>query len=76
LIGRAVEGALLGAYLHVSCTAKPVAAIQRADRNIDELLEDLDRTFQRLRQSGIDEGLFDVTTGFEVLNVEEMMQTT
>ncbi|MBU4009666.1 MAG: F0F1 ATP synthase subunit gamma, partial [Proteobacteria bacterium] len=40
-------------------------------RNIDELLEDLNRTFHRLRQSGIDEELFDVISGFEALNIEE-----
>jgi hypothetical protein len=34
---------------------------------IDELLEDLKRTFHRLRQNGIDEELFDVVSGFEVL---------
>jgi hypothetical protein len=47
------------------------AAMQRADKNIDELLEDLNGTFHRLRQSGIDEELFDVISGFEALSVEE-----
>jgi F-type H+-transporting ATPase subunit gamma len=41
--------------------------MQRADKNIGELLEDLNRTFHRLRQSGIDAELFDVTSGFEEL---------
>ena len=41
--------------------------MQRADQNIDELLEDLNGTFHRLRQSGIDEELFDVISGFEAL---------
>ena len=36
-------------------------------RNIDELLEQLHGTFHRLRQSGIDEELFDVVAGFEAL---------
>ena len=47
--------------------ASRLAAMQRADKNIDELLEDLNGTFHRLRQSGIDEELFDVIAGFEEL---------
>jgi F-type H+-transporting ATPase subunit gamma len=47
--------------------ASRLAAMQRADRNIDELREDLNRTFHRLRQNGIDEELFDVVSGFEAL---------
>jgi F-type H+-transporting ATPase subunit gamma len=49
--------------------ASRLAAMQRAEKNIDELLEDLNRTFHRLRQSGIDEELFDVIAGFEALTV-------
>jgi F-type H+-transporting ATPase subunit gamma len=48
--------------------ASRLAAMQRAESNIDELLEDLNRTFHRLRQSGIDEELFDVIAGFEALS--------
>jgi F-type H+-transporting ATPase subunit gamma len=48
--------------------ASRLAAMQRADKNIDELLEDLNRTFHRVRQSGIDEELFDVVSGFEALS--------
>ena len=51
--------------------ASRLAAMQRADKNIDELLEDLNGAFHRLRQSGIDEELFDVISGFEALNVEQ-----
>ena len=51
--------------------ASRLAAMQRADKNIDELLEDINGTFHRLRQSGIDEELFDVISGFEALSVEE-----
>ena len=47
--------------------ASRLAAMERADRNIDELLETLRGTFHRLRQSGIDEELFDVIAGFEAL---------
>ena len=47
--------------------ASRLAAMERADKNIDELLEQLHGTFHRLRQSGIDEELFDVVSGFEAL---------
>jgi F-type H+-transporting ATPase subunit gamma len=47
--------------------ASRLAAMERADKNIDELLETLHGTFHRLRQSGIDEELFDVISGFEAL---------
>jgi len=70
--------ALIREYLFVSLfracaeslaseNASRLAAMQRADKNIDELLEDLNGTFQRLRQSGIDEELFEVISGFEAL---------
>ena len=45
--------------------------MQRAEGNIKELLEDLNRTFHRLRQSSIDEELFDVVSGFEALKKEQ-----
>jgi F-type H+-transporting ATPase subunit gamma len=47
--------------------ASRLAAMQRAEKNIEELQEDLNRTFHRLRQSDIDEELFDVISGFEAL---------
>jgi F-type H+-transporting ATPase subunit gamma len=47
--------------------ASRLAAMERADKNIDELLENLHGTFHRLRQSSIDEELFDVISGFEAL---------
>jgi len=47
--------------------ASRLAAMERADKNIDELLEHLHGDFHRLRQSGIDEELFDVISGFEAL---------
>jgi F-type H+-transporting ATPase subunit gamma len=70
--------ALIREYLFVSLfracaeslaseNASRLAAMERADRNIDELLEDLNGNFHRLRQSGIDEELFDVISGFESL---------
>jgi F-type H+-transporting ATPase subunit gamma len=71
--------ALIREYLFVSLfracaeslaseNASRLAAMQRADKNIDELLEHLNGTFHRLRQSGIDEELFDVISGFEALS--------
>ena len=73
--------ALIREYLFVSLfracaeslaseNASRLAAMQRADKNIDDLLETLNRTFHRLRQSGIDEELFDVTAGFEALSTD------
>jgi F-type H+-transporting ATPase subunit gamma len=50
--------------------ASRLAAMQRAEKNIDELLGDLNRSFHRLRQSGIDEELFDVISGFEALKTD------
>jgi F-type H+-transporting ATPase subunit gamma len=44
-----------------------LAAMQRAEKNIKEILEDLNRTFFRIRQEAIDEELFDVIAGFEAL---------
>jgi F-type H+-transporting ATPase subunit gamma len=74
--------ALIRGYLFVSTfracaeslaseNASRLAAMQRADKNIGELLEDLNGKFHRLRQSGIDEELFDVVSGFEALSGEE-----
>jgi F-type H+-transporting ATPase subunit gamma len=79
--GTATLRALIREYLFVSLfracaeslaseNASRLAAMQRADKNIDELLEDLNRTFHRLRQSSIDEELFDVVSGFEALSVK------
>lgn len=47
--------------------ASRLAAMQRAEKNIDELLETLHGSFHHLRQSSIDEELFDVIAGFEAL---------
>lgn len=77
--GSATLRALIREYLFVSLfracaeslaseNASRLAAMQRADKNIGELLEHLNRTFHRLRQSGIDEELFDVISGFEALS--------
>lgn len=47
--------------------ASRLAAMQRADRNIGELLTELGAKFHRLRQGGIDEELFDVVAGFDAM---------
>jgi len=76
--GTGTLRAFISGYLFVSIfracaeslaseNASRLAAMQRADKNIDELLEDLNRTFHRSRQNGIDEELFDVVSGFEAL---------
>lgn len=48
--------------------ASRLSAMQRAEKNIDELLENLTREFDRVRQSAIDEELSDVLAGYELLN--------
>ena len=47
--------------------ASRLAAMQRAEKNIKEIPEDLNRIFHRIRQEAIDEELFDVVSGFEAL---------
>jgi len=70
--------ALIHEYLFVSLfracaeslaseNASRLTAMQRAEKNIDELLEDLNRRFHQMRQRGIDEELFDLISGFEAL---------
>jgi F-type H+-transporting ATPase subunit gamma len=76
--GTATLRALIREYLFVSLfracaeslaseNASRLASMQRADKNIDELLDSLNGNFHRLRQSSIDEELFDVISGFEAL---------
>jgi len=47
--------------------ATRLAAMQRADKNIQDIQEDLKRRYQRMRQGAIDEELFDVLSGYELL---------
>ena len=49
--------------------------MQRAEKNIDELQNDLSHKFHSLRQSSIDEELFDVVSGFEALKDNRMHKT-
>jgi F-type H+-transporting ATPase subunit gamma len=83
--GTATLRALIREYLFVSLfracaeslaseNASRLAAMQRADKNIDDLLEDLNGAFHRLRQSGIDEELFDVVSGFEAISKGQVHQ--
>jgi F-type H+-transporting ATPase subunit gamma len=78
-IGSATVRALIREYLFVSLfracaeslaseNASRLAAMDRADRNIDGLLDKLQASFHRLRQSSIDEELFDVIAGFDALS--------
>jgi len=80
--GTGTLRALIREYLFISLfracaeslaseNASRLAAMERADRNINDLLENLHGTFHRLRQSGIDEELFDVISGFEALSPED-----
>lgn len=70
--------ALVSEYLFVSLfracaqsmaseNASRLTAMQRAEENIDGLLDGLRQSHNRLRQSSIDEELFDVIAGFEAL---------
>ncbi len=45
-----------------------LTAMQRAEKNIEDLSAGLHQSFHRLRQSSIDEELFDVVAGFKALN--------
>jgi F-type H+-transporting ATPase subunit gamma len=47
--------------------ASRLAAMQHAEKNIDNLLEELERTYHQERQKNIDEELFDIVAGFEAL---------
>lgn len=47
--------------------ASRLAAMHRAEKNIGELLDSMHQQFHQLRQSGIDEELFDQVSGSEAL---------
>ena len=51
--------------------ASRLAAMQRAEKSIDDMLVDLNRKFHRMRQELIDEELFDVISGYEALLAKE-----
>ena len=54
--------------------ASRLDAMQRAEKNISDMLEDFGKKYHRLRQSSIDEELFDVVSGFEALNNKKSRQ--
>lgn len=71
--------ALLREYLFVSLfracaeslaaeNASRLSAMQRAEKNIDELLDEFTRSYNERRQADIDEELFDVISGFQALD--------
>ena len=47
--------------------ASRLAAMERAEKNIDDLLAEMRAAYNRLRQNGIDAELFDLVAGFEAL---------
>jgi len=76
--GATTLRALIREYLFISLfracaeslaseNASRLAAMERADRNIEDLLDHLHGRFHRQRQGSIDEELFDVTAGYEAL---------
>ncbi len=78
VIGEETLKALIREYLFISLfracaeslaseNAARLNAMQRAEKNIEELLEFLNQDFHHLRQAGIDEELFDVIAGYELL---------
>jgi len=70
--------ALITEYLFVSIykacaeslaseNASRLEAMLRAEKNIEELLDGLNRNYRHQRQTGIDEELFDLVAGYEAL---------
>jgi F-type H+-transporting ATPase subunit gamma len=47
--------------------ASRLAAMQRAEKNIEDMLEEMERRFHRIRQESIDEELFEVISGYDSL---------
>ncbi len=77
--------ALIGEYLFVSLfrafaasmaaeNAARLAAMQRAEKNIEEMEDELSTRYHSLRQSTITEELLDVISGFEALTSEESQE--
>jgi F-type H+-transporting ATPase subunit gamma len=76
LDGHTTLRALVREYLFISLfracaeslaaeNASRLAAMDRAEQNIGDVLTGFHASFHRMRQSGIDEELFDVVAGFE-----------
>jgi len=61
-------------FLYQACAKSLVSensilleAMQRADKSIDKTLENLQKEYNHLRQSNIDEELFDLLSSYEAL---------
>ncbi len=74
--GEQTLRALVREYLFVSLykacaeslaseNASRLSAMQRAEKNINELVADLNQSYRRQRQTSIDEELFEVLSGYE-----------
>lgn len=71
---RSLTRSLIAVDLHraiaetaVAVHRSRLASMQAAERNIDERLEELTRSYHRVRQAEITEELLDVVSGFEAL---------
>lgn len=82
VLGSATLQALVREYLFITLfracaeslaseNASRLAAMQRAETNISDLLDSLHSEFNQLRQTAIDQELFDVVSGFEALRHEK-----
>jgi F-type H+-transporting ATPase subunit gamma len=78
LDGRSTFRALVREYLFISLfgtcaeslaseNTSRLMAMQRAEKNINDLIGNLTQKYNRQRQTSIDEELFDVISGFEAL---------
>jgi len=73
---RSIYSVLRAGESLASENASRLSATQRADKNIDDLLEELNGSFRRLRQSSIDAELFDVIADVETLSEGSAPKTT
>lgn len=74
LLSRLIQQYLFVALFRASAeslaseNASRIAAMQAAEKNIEERLDELRGSFNHLRQSAITEELLDIVTGFEALS--------
>lgn len=87
VLGNQTLSSLVREYLFISIyracaeslqaeNASRLASMQRADKNIGELIERLTNTSHHLRQTQIDEELFDVVSGFESISKQNRKTET
>ncbi len=60
------------AHSLASENASRLASMQRAEKNIEELVDQMDHSVQQIRQKNIDEEIFDVISGAEDLLDDEL----